>query len=124
MVENTPPLFFYLFEPVRHVYYLFQESFFCNPFIPNQFRFLTISEIIFSLASKLLTTTLKTYGQGFLKRLLQPLVHSMIESSEVSYEINPLMVCINFSKQCFTDLKPFFVNLFIIILLSLKKEKN
>ncbi|EGD83266.1 hypothetical protein PTSG_13202, partial [Salpingoeca rosetta] len=45
-----------------------------------------------SLATKLLTATLKTYGQGFLKRVLQPLVDKMMETPDMSYEINPAMV--------------------------------
>ena len=50
------------------------------------------ARVVFSLATKLLTATLKTYGQGFLKRILQPLIVRMLESPDVSYEINPRMV--------------------------------
>eukprot|EP00049_Salpingoeca_infusionum_P015322 m.296406 g.296406 ORF g.296406 m.296406 type:complete len:1878 (+) comp15856_c0_seq7:340-5973(+) len=44
-----------------------------------------------SLGSKLLTTTLKTYGQGYLKRTIRPIIVKMLET-EALYEINPIML--------------------------------
>jgi hypothetical protein len=45
-----------------------------------------------SLGSKLITATLKTYGQGFLKKTMQPLIAKMMETPDRSYEINPAYI--------------------------------
>eukprot|EP00055_Hartaetosiga_balthica_P004559 m.12105 g.12105 ORF g.12105 m.12105 type:complete len:1216 (-) comp3955_c0_seq1:647-4294(-) len=45
-----------------------------------------------TMATKLITTAMKTYGQGFLKKLLQPLLESMLVTPNKSYEINPTML--------------------------------
>ena len=41
-----------------------------------------------SLSTKLITMSLKTYGQGYLQKLLQPLLERMLESPGLSYEVN------------------------------------